>query len=184
LGAGYRERWGDLAPGQIPELGEARHLYRSCGMEPTRHRPSSEALLRRVLKGKGLYRISNLVDSCNFFSLRFLLPLGMYDLSLISGDVTLRLGRPGEEYAGIRKGNVHLGGRLGLFDEEGPFGSPTSDSARTCTREGTTGVLAVVMTTPSYGMAAMVTALDALAEIFSQHCAAHEAWRTVLGEAS
>ena len=181
LGARYRERWGDLTPGRIPELGEARRLYRSCGMEPTRHRPSSEALLRRVLKGKGLYRISNLVDSCNLSSLSFLLPIGMYDLALIRGDLTLRLGRPGEQYEGIRKGEVHLEGRLGLFDEVGPFGSPTSDSARTCTHEGTTAVLAVVMATPAYGAAAVTGALDVLAAIFTDHCAAREAWRAVLG---
>jgi DNA/RNA-binding domain of Phe-tRNA-synthetase-like protein len=181
LGAEYRERWAGTKPGQIAELGEARRLYRSCGMEPTRHRPSSEALLRRVLQGKGLYRISNLVDSCNLASLTFLLPIGMYDLARVEGDVTLRLGTAGDEYAGIRKGPVHLEGRLGLFDTRGPFGSPTSDSARTCTGESTRTLLAVIMATPGYGSAAMAAAADTFTTIFAEHCAAREAHRAVLG---
>jgi len=180
LGASCRQRWGDAKPGAITELQDARRLYRSCGMEPTRHRPSSEALLRRVLKGKGLYRINNLVDSCNLASLTFLLPVGMYDLAQIRGDVILRLGSASDEYAGIRKGLVHLAGRLGLFDAEGPFGSPTSDSARTCTHEGTTALLAVIMSTPAYGTPAMEAALDTFATIFYEHCDADVVYRTVL----
>lgn len=180
LGAVYRQRWGDTKPGAIGELHEARRLYRSCGMEPTRHRPSSEALLRRVLQGKGLYRINNLVDACNLSSLTFLLPVGMYDLDRVQGDVTLRLGRDDEEYPGIRKGAVHLSGRLGLFDVEGPFGSPTSDSARTCTHEGTKALLAVIMATPAYGSAAMEDALDIFATIFGEHGDATVAHRAVL----
>lgn len=180
LGAVYRERWGDTKPGSIGELQEARRLYRSCGMDPTRHRPSSEALLRRVLQGRGLYRVNNLVDACNLASLTFLLPVGMYDLDRVRGDVTLRLGRDGEEYPGIRKGTVHLSGRLGLFDAEGPFGSPTSDSARTCTYEGTAALLAVIMATPAYGTAAMEDAMDILATIFREHGDATVAYRAVL----
>jgi len=111
-----RERYEGRLPSEIPGLAEGRTLYKSFGMDPSRHRPSSEALLRRVLKGRSLYRISNLVDTCNLCSLEFLLPVGMYDLDLVQGDVTLRTGREGEEYPGIRKGPVHLDGRLGLFD--------------------------------------------------------------------
>lgn len=181
LGLAYRERWAGAKPSQIEELGEARRLYRSCGMEPTRHRPSSEALLRRTLQGKGLYRINNVVDACNLASLTFLLPVGMYDLARVHGDVTLRLGTAEEQYAGIRKGPVHLEGRLGLFDAEGPFGSPTSDSDRTCTREDTTSLLAVIMATPGYGEAAMEAALDVFASAFREHAGATMVLQAVLG---
>ncbi len=168
-------------PSEIPGLAEARTLYKSFGMDPSRHRPSSEALLRRTLKGQDLYHINNLVDTCNLASLQFLLPIGMYDLPLIQGDVTLRTGLEGEEYPGIRKGPVHLAGRLGLFDDEGPFGSPTSDSARTCTSEGTTSLLAVIMATGDYERAAMAENVAVFGQLFSKFCGAREVLQAVLG---
>ncbi len=173
--------WTGRLPSEIPDLAEARTLYKSFGMDPSRHRPSSEALLRRVLKGRDLYHINNVVDTCNLASLSFLLPLGMYDLPLIQGDVTLRTGREGEEYAGIRKGPVHLEGRLGLFDSRGPFGSPTSDSARTCTGDGTTAILSVIMATGSYPQSQMAENVGLFSALFTQYCGGTEVFRTVLG---
>jgi DNA/RNA-binding domain of Phe-tRNA-synthetase-like protein len=169
-------------PSEIPGLAEARNLYRSFGMEPSRHRPSSEALLRRVLKGEDLYRISNTVDACNLASLSFLLPIGMYDLDRVCGDVVLRTGAEGEEYAGIRKGPVHLAGRPGLFDDQGPFGSPTSDSDRTSVTEATTRLLAVIMATASHGRAAMSEHVGLLADLFCRHCGGKVTFRDILGE--
>ena len=177
----WRAEYGGTKPGQITPLQEARRLYRSFGMEPTRHRPSSEALLRRVLKDKPLYHINNAVDVCNLASLTFLLPIGMYDLERIAGDVVLRLGREGEQYAGIRKGDVHLQGRLGLFDAEGGFGSPTSDSTRTCVGESTRQLLAVVMATADYRQAAMAAHCDLLGSLFARHCGGRLQHQSVLG---
>lgn len=171
----------DLLPGEIPALAEARTLYRSFGMDPSRHRPSSEALLRRVLQGKSLYRINNVVDACNLASLQFALPIGMYDLALVRGDVTLRTGTAGEEYAGIRKGTVHLDGRLGLFDETGPFGSPSSDSDRTCTSVDTTGILAVIMATASHDRARLEEFTAEFSRLFAAYCQGTEGFRAVLG---
>jgi DNA/RNA-binding domain of Phe-tRNA-synthetase-like protein len=184
LGRTLASRHAGLPPSRIPGLAEARDLYKSFGMEPTRHRPSSEALLRRLLQGKGLYRISNLVDACNFASLSFLLPIGMYDLDRVVGDVVVRTGHAGESYPGIRKGPVNLEGRLGLFDDLGPFGSPTSDSARTSTDESTVRLLAVVLATAAYPAAAMADHLDVCAGIFAEHCDAGLEFATVLGGAS
>jgi len=131
--------------GQIDGVAAARRLYRSFGIDPTSTRPSSEALLKRALKGKPLYRLNTLVDAGNLVSLESLLPLGLYDRDLIRGEVArVREGRPGEEYPGIRKGSVHLGGRLCIADELGPFGSPTSDSFRTRITETTRRFLVVV----------------------------------------
>lgn len=169
-------------PSRIPALAEARTLYKSFGTDPSRHRPSSEALLRRVLQGKGLYRISNVVDTCNLASLTYLLPIGMYDLAKIEGDIVLRTGRDGEEYAGIRKGPVHLAGRLGLFDASGPFGSPTSDSARTCTDGETRTLLSVIMATASYDTAKMTEHLAHFRDLFARHCGTREVQRVVLQE--
>ena len=128
-----------------PETGTlVRAMYRRTGLDPTRRRPSSEALLRRVLKGDPLPRVNTAVDICNWCSLEFQLPYGLYDLDRLEGDVVLRLGREGEAYPGIRKDDVHVAGRMTLADAGGPFGNPTSDSARTQVTPSTTRLLTVV----------------------------------------
>ncbi len=106
-------------------------MYKRVGLDPTKRRPSSEALLRRVRKGEPLPRINSMVDVCNWCSLEFQLPYGLYDAARIEGHVVLRLGHDGESYPGIRKDDVHVGGRITLADAVGPFGNPRSDSART-----------------------------------------------------
>jgi DNA/RNA-binding domain of Phe-tRNA-synthetase-like protein len=121
-----------------------RTMYRRVGIDPTKTRPSSEALLRRVRKGEALPRINSLVDIINWCSLESQLPFGLYDRAHIRGDVTLRLGRDGEAYAGIRKDVVHVAGRLTLADDDGAFGNPTSDSARTMVTTATTSTLVVI----------------------------------------
>jgi DNA/RNA-binding domain of Phe-tRNA-synthetase-like protein len=126
-----RRNYAGLQPAQIDGLSAARELYKSFGIDPTKRRPSSEALLRRVLKGQPLPRICNAVDLCNLLSLQFLLPLGLYDARQIDGEVMLRRGATGESYSGIRKDAVHLDGHPVLVDRQGPFGNPTSDSLRT-----------------------------------------------------
>jgi DNA/RNA-binding domain of Phe-tRNA-synthetase-like protein len=129
-----------------PPIGrdEVRAMYRAVGLDPTRRRPSSEALLRRVVKGGSLPRVNVLVDACNWCSLELQLPYGVYDLAHVVGDVELRLGNAGEEYAGIGKDIVHVDGRLALADRQGPFGNPSSDSARTMVTPATTAALVVI----------------------------------------
>jgi DNA/RNA-binding domain of Phe-tRNA-synthetase-like protein len=119
-------------------------MYRRTGLDPTKRRPSSEALLRRFRKGESLPRINSLVDVCNWSSLEFQLPYGLYDLDRIEGDVVLRLGTEAESYPGIRKDDVHVEGRMTLADGRGAFGNPSSDSARTMVTEATTRALMVV----------------------------------------
>jgi len=131
-------------PSEISGLAPARRLYRAFGVDPTRTRPSSEALLRRVLQGKALPRVINAVDVCNFCSLSFLLPIGLYDLEKVRGTIVLRRGLPEEAYQGIRKDSVGVAGRLVLADEEGAFGNPSSDSLRTCVDEGTRCLFMVI----------------------------------------
>jgi DNA/RNA-binding domain of Phe-tRNA-synthetase-like protein len=126
------------------ESAAVRGMYRRTGLDPTKRRPSSEALLRRVRKGEALPRINSLVDVCNWCSLEFQLPYGLYDLDRIEGDVILRLGAEGEGYEGIRKDDVHVGGRIALADARGPFGNPSSDSTRTMVTDAATRALMIV----------------------------------------
>lgn len=137
-----------------------RAMYRRFGVDPTKTRPSSEALLRRVRKGDSLPRINNVVDVCNWCSLEFQVPYGLYDLARVTGAIVLRTGRQGESYAGIRKDDVHLEGRLVLSDDAGPFGNPTSDSARTMVTPAATSILTVIFAPASVGDPALGRMLD------------------------
>lgn len=181
LEAACRERWSGLAPSEIPGLAEARLLYRRTGVDPTRTRPSSEALLRRVLKGGELYAISNAVDAGNLLSLVELRPLGLYDRTRIEGAVRCRSGGPGEGYPGIRKDEVHLEGRLGLFDDAGPFGSPTSDSPRTAVGDGTRDLLLVLYALAESDPAALEAGLERGAALFARHCGTRDVGRGLVG---
>lgn len=118
--------------GEVGAVGRARELYRRFGLDPTRVRPSSEALLRRLKKGEPLPRINSLVDVANALSVQLQVPVGLYDLDKVRGDeLVVRLGAEGESYTGIGKERVNVAGRICVADAEGPCGNPSSDSART-----------------------------------------------------
>lgn len=121
-----------------------RAMFRNWDVDPSKYRPSSEALLRRVIQDKGLYHVSNVVDLTNLGSVEAGWPFGVYNRSQISAPVTLRLGGPGERYGGIGRRVWHLTDRPVLADATGPFGSPISDSTRTQILEGVTEVLTVI----------------------------------------
>jgi DNA/RNA-binding domain of Phe-tRNA-synthetase-like protein len=147
-----------------------RAMYKRVGLDPTKTRPSSEALLRRVRKGDELPSINSLVDVINWCSLETQLPFGLYDGDRIEGDVLLRLGSEGEAYAGIRKDTVHLAGRLALVDAAGPFGNPSSDSARTMVTTATTRALVVIFVPAPLAAAAGERALALTRERAAAYC--------------
>jgi DNA/RNA-binding domain of Phe-tRNA-synthetase-like protein len=118
--------------GEVGPVARARELYRRFGLDPTRVRPSSEALMRRLRKGEPLPRINSLVDVANAMSVQLQVPVGLYDLDKVKGDeLVIRLGAEGETYTGIRKERVNVAGRICVADAEGPCGNPSADSART-----------------------------------------------------
>lgn len=131
LCAEYAAKFAGVEIGRVPGIAEVRVSYRALGIDPTKTRPSSEALLRRVLKGQGLYTVNTLVDALNLCSLRYMVPFGLYDLDRVQPPACVRVGMDGEGYEGIRKDRVNVGGRVCVADEAGPFGNPTSDSDRT-----------------------------------------------------
>lgn len=164
-----------------PEESQAvRAMYRRIGLDPTKTRPSSEALLRRVRKGDRLPRINTLVDICNWCSLEFQLPYGLYDLKTLQPPVTLRLGHAGESYAGIRKDVVNVAERMTLADEVGPFGNPTSDSARSMVTEATTDVLAVIFAPSSTAEPRLAEVLDATARRIQDFAGGTATFRAVI----
>jgi DNA/RNA-binding domain of Phe-tRNA-synthetase-like protein len=161
------------------EVTAVRTMYKRVGLDPTKTRPSSEALLRRVRKGDPLPRINSMVDVCNWCSLEFQLPYGLYDAARIDGDVELRIGHPGESYPGIRKDDVNVGGRITLADRLGPFGNPTSDSARTMVTTQTTKALLVVFAPREMDRARIDRVLDATSSRMAEFTGCHEAARSV-----
>ncbi len=126
------------------ESAAVRTMYKKVGIDPTKTRPSNEALLRRVRKGDAIPRINSAVDVINWCSLEFQVPYGLYDFSKVSGPVAMRLGAEGEKYAGIRKDEVNVGGRITVADDRGAFGNPTSDSARTMVTPETSDLLVMI----------------------------------------
>ena len=156
-----------------------RTMYKRVGLDPTKTRPSNEALLRRVRKELPFPRVNSLVDIINWCSLEFQLPYGLYDRAQIRGGVTLRIGQDGEEYAGIRKDTVHLGGRLALVDDAGPFGNPTSDSARTMVTTNTSDALVVVFAPRDVTPPALTRVLDTTASRIADIAGGREVGREV-----
>jgi DNA/RNA-binding domain of Phe-tRNA-synthetase-like protein len=169
------QQYGSRAPADIPGVAETRALFHRLDIDPTKTRPSSEALLRRVLQGKGLPEVLPAVDACNLCSLESQIPLGLYDRELVQGAIRVGVGRPGDGYAGIRKQRVNLAGRLMLADERGPFGAPTSDSLHTAVSTGTTRLLVVLFCPPERAAADLTGALERIAERLARWCAASTA---------
>ncbi len=155
-----------------------RTMYKRVGIDPTKTRPSNEALLRRVRKGDTIPRINSLVDIVNWCSLEFQLPYGLYDLSKINGPVTIRLGADGEFYPGIRKDDVNVSGRITVADATGAFGNPTSDSARTIVTTATADALVVIYAPAEIASAQVRRVLDVTASRLADIVGGHETARS------
>jgi DNA/RNA-binding domain of Phe-tRNA-synthetase-like protein len=112
-----------------PTVAALRSLFRAAGCDPTRYRPSSEALLRRLLKGEALPAIHPLVDLNNALSVALAVPCCIVAEGTLDPPVVLRAGRPGESYESLR-GPFNLEGKPLLADSQGPFGTPITDSQR------------------------------------------------------
>ena len=130
---------------ESPQILATRSAYKALGKDPARYRGSAEALVRRVIVGKGLPQINAVVDIINLVSVESRLPIGLYDLAHVSGDIEFRAGRAGESYKGIGKYDLNLEGLPVFCDALGPHGSPTSDSERTMVTSETKQVLAIII---------------------------------------
>ena len=128
----------------LAPIAAQRSAYKALGKDPSRYRGSAEALLRRVLQGKGLYNVNTLVDLNNLISLNTLHPVGSYDLSKLQQPFVFRVGQAGESYKGIGKAEISIENLPLIADEQGPFGSPTSDSERAMITQDTKQVMMVI----------------------------------------
>src|SRR5712664_504714 len=152
---------------ESPQIVATRAAYKALGKDPARYRGSAEALLRRVVAGKGLPQINAVVDAINLVSVESRLPIGLYNLAHVSGDIVFRAGRAGETYKGIGKYDLNLEGLPIFCDAAGPHGSPTSDSERTMVTSATTHVLPVIISfSGKNGLDRWVQRMN---ELFAQH---------------
>ena len=120
-----------------------RQAYKKLGKDPNRYRPSAEALRRRILRGLPLYRIDTLVDLINLVSIRSGYSIGGFDAMKIQGDqLVLGVGKEGEVYRGIGRGELNIAGLPVYRDDIGGIGTPTSDEERTKIDMETTSLLA------------------------------------------
>lgn len=115
---------------KIKNISDSRSAYKTFGKDPSRYRLSSEALYRRIAKGLGLYRVNNVVDINNLISLQSAYSVGTYDLDKVKGDIHFTIADEGETYIGIGKGDLNIANLPVFYDDEGKFGSTTSDSVR------------------------------------------------------
>ena len=130
---------------QLPSIAATRNVYKACGKDPSRYRPASEQLIRRMLQGKELYQIDTLVDLVNLASIAFGYSIGGFDADKFVGDtLTLGVGREGEPYEGIGRGVINIAGLPVYRDAEGGVGTPTSDHERTKITLSTTHLVVLI----------------------------------------
>ena len=132
LGNRYRTTLTTESLKEMTSIAATRRVYKACGKDPSRYRPASEALIRRVLQGKELYQRDTLVDLVNLASIAFGYSIGGFDADKFEGDtLTLGVGREGEPYEGIGRGMINIHGLPVYRDAKGGVGTPTSDHERT-----------------------------------------------------
>src|SRR5258707_2583074 len=157
---------------ESPQVEATRRAYKALGKDPARYRGSAEALLRRVVAGKGLPQINAVVDVINLVSVESRLPIGLYDLAHVTGEIVFRAGRAGETYKGIGKYDLNLEGLPIFCDDAGPHGSPTSDSERTMVTASTkTGLGILISFGGAEGLERWAQRMSAL---LAQHAAAQD----------
>ena len=129
----------------ITSIAATRRVYKACGKDPSRYRPASEALIRRLLQGKELYQRDTLVDLVNLASIAYGYSIGGFDADKFVGDtLTLGVGREGEPYEGIGRGMINIHGLPVYRDAVGGVGTPTSDNERTKMTIDTTHLVVLI----------------------------------------
>lgn len=145
LGEKFRQELTTESLKELPSIAATRNIYKACGKDPSRYRPASEALIRRMLQGKELYQRDTLVDLVNLASIAYGYSIGGFDADKFVGDtLTLGIGREGEPYEGIGRGMINIHGLPVYRDAQGGVGTPTSDNERTKMQLTTTHLVVLI----------------------------------------
>ena len=139
IGSKYETK--DIA--DMPHIRPTRAAYKALGKDPHSYRSAAEQMLRRIILKKGLYHVNNAVDINNIISVTSGYSIGSYDTEKIAGDVTLCRAPKGTHYKGIGKDTYEYNVEFlpAVFDDDGCFGNPSSDSQRTMLKNGQREVL-------------------------------------------
>ena len=145
LGEKYRQTLTTESLKEMSGIAATRKVYHACGKDPSRYRPASEALIRRMLQGKELYQRDTLVDLVNLASIAYGYSIGGFDADKFEGDaLTLGVGKAGEPYEGIGRGMINIEGLPVYRDKTGGVGTPTSDNERTKMSIDTTHLVVLI----------------------------------------
>lgn len=147
---------------------EWRQVFKQTGKDPNRYRHSAEALYRRIKKQNYLTAVNSAIDVNNFFSMKYQIPIGIYDIEKITGDVTITIGQENDEYIGLNGRANSLNNLIVSTDQVSPFGSPFVDSERTAVTEATKNTLQIVYLQPSLNEEESKLLLQSLMDMFLQ----------------
>lgn len=150
-----------------------KEAYRKLGKDPSRYRPSAEALTRRIVQGKGLYHVNNVVDVLNCVSIQTGFSIGGYDTNLLKEPIIVSKGEANEPYEAIGRGKLNIENLPVLRDSKGAFGSPTSDSLRSCVNDKTTSFLMVIF--DFTGSQKLYSTMEESVNLFKKFCGINEA---------
>uniref|UniRef100_UPI00321714A1 B3/B4 domain-containing protein n=1 Tax=uncultured Draconibacterium sp. TaxID=1573823 RepID=UPI00321714A1 len=154
---------------KLPAIAASRKGYKVCGKDPARYRLSAEALLRRVLKRKKIYQVNNVVDLLNLVSISTGFSIGGYDAEKINGNVEFGIGKKQEPYEGIGRGELNIEFMPVFRDQTGAFGTPTSDSVRTCVTAETKRFLMIII---DYGTTSLNLATQMAVDLLKEYAGA------------
>ena len=169
----YREMYTTDSIKDMVTIHATREAYKKCGKDPSRYRPSGEALCRRILRGILLYQINTLVDLINLVSIRFGYSIGGFDADKFEGDtLTLGIGKAGEPYEGIGRGALNIEGMPVYRDAIGGVGTPTSDNERTKLGLETTHLLTII--NGYSGKEGLQEAADYMVELIKEFASAED----------
>jgi DNA/RNA-binding domain of Phe-tRNA-synthetase-like protein len=151
----------------LPAIKASRDFYKKLNRDPDRYPLSSEALLKRILSRKSLYQINNIVDINNLISIQSYFSAGTYDLEKIDNEIIFDIGEVGEKYESLGKGFFDLGNLPVFRDIKGSFGSPTSDSKRTCITSDTKQIISIIISFS--GKEGLTTTIENASKMFSKY---------------
>ena len=168
---------GDRRLSELEPVQQTRTLYHALGVDPTKDRPSSERLLKRVIQGRELPTVNQMVDAVNLVSLALQFPMGVYDWDKIVPPVLVRIGRPDESFTTIGGHLFQAGGRIVLVDGQDIFGSPSQDSEHTKVEEGTVRAMVIVWASAGVSNDSMENTLKEVTQAAQEFCdASVEEW--------
>ncbi len=163
---------------ELPVIKRTREAYLALGKEPARYRCSAEALLRRTVQGKDLYRINNVVDIINYISLLFHFSIGCYDYNKLTGPMEFGIGLEEENYQAIGRGEMNIANLPVFRDSHGPFGSPTSDSERTMITDKTNRILIIIIDFKKYEL--LSEAIEKTISCLKEYADAKEVFSSII----